>query len=192
MRISANAAIGQRRYREARRYGEVLLRRGVDEHDDILVTEGHYLMGVTSFWLGEIDASRHHLEAALDSHRPANTAVHLEQFGQDPHAVCLCRLALTRYQQGADAVAEALLDESFAVAAATGHGYTDVYVRAFAAWLLADSGRARAAHHIVCGMVTGDVTNVLDPLAERCSAGGRRSPTAMRTPPSDSSTRPTG
>ena len=171
LRISANAAIGRREYREARRYGQILLRRGLDERDGVLVTEGHYLKGVTSFWLGEIDASRHHLEAALASHRTANTAVHLEQFGQDPHAVCLCRLALTRFQQGADIVADELLDDAFAAAATTGHGYTDIYVRMFAAWLFADSGRPRAAKRVVDGIASGEVPNTMDPIARGLFGG---------------------
>ena len=86
-------------------------------------------------------------------------------------AVCFCRLALTRYQQAADAVADELLDEAFTVAAATGHGYTDIYVRMFAAWLLADSGRAPAANRVIAGIASGDVTNTMDPIARKLFGG---------------------
>ncbi len=73
---------------------------GREASDDLLLTEGHYLIGVTSFWLGELDRSRRHLDKALTRYRGEHTSTHLEQFGQDPLAVCRCRLALLHQHLG--------------------------------------------------------------------------------------------
>jgi DNA-binding SARP family transcriptional activator/tetratricopeptide (TPR) repeat protein len=171
LRISANAAIARRAYLQAHRFGELVLARGEHERNDILLTEGHYLIGVTSFWLGAMEASGQHLTAALASNRPEHTPVHLEQFGQDPRAVCLCRLALSRYHLGDAVVAGRLLEQALEAAASTGHVYTDMYVRMFGAWLLADAGRTREALDLARGMADGAEESTLHPIARTLFGG---------------------
>jgi len=149
LRLWANAAIGRRDYPKARRLGETLLRRGCDEHDRVLITEGHYLIGVTSFWLGDLDVSRRSLEDALASHQPRHTPVHLERFGQDPRTVCLVRLALTSFHLGDETTAAERCAEALEASAGVGHEYTDVYVRMFAAWYLVEAGREDEAAQLV-------------------------------------------
>ena len=109
------------------------------------MTEGHYLIGVTSFWLGDLRTSRRSLEAALAHYDPRQTAAHLERFGQDPRAVCLVRLALTSFELGDDAAAAACCRAGLDAVSELGHDYTSVYVRTFAAWYHAERGDADQA-----------------------------------------------
>jgi DNA-binding SARP family transcriptional activator/tetratricopeptide (TPR) repeat protein len=171
LRLSANAAIVQRDFHQARAFGHTLLSRGLDDGDAIVITEGHYLVGVTSFWLGELETSRHHLEAALASTRPSHTPVHLERFGQDPRSVCLVRLALTRFHLGDVADADRTCASVLDAAAETDHLFTEVYVRSFAAWYLAESGDAERAASVVDGMPTGAITNSIAPVTRALYAG---------------------
>jgi DNA-binding SARP family transcriptional activator len=152
LRLSANAAIVRRDFHRARAFGHSLLTRGLADHDAILVTEGNYMVGVTSFWLGELEASRRHLEEALASNRLVHTPVHLERFGQDPRAVCLVRLAMTQFHLGDDADAVRRCDAALATVAETGHVFTDVYVRTYVAWYLAEAGSAEQAAIVVAEM----------------------------------------
>jgi len=170
LRISANAAIGRREYVTARRFGETLLQRGLDERDVVLITEGHYLIGVTSFWLGDLHTSRRSLQLALESHQARHIAVHLERFGQDPRAVCLVRLGLTSFQLADEATAAESCARALERAAELGHEYTDVYVRMFAAWYLSDSGQADAAADVVNGM-PATTQNPVAPIARAQFSG---------------------
>ena len=163
LRISANAAIERRDYPRARRLGATLLQRGRQERDEILVTEGHYLIGVTSFWLGDLRTSRRSLEAALAHYDPRQTAVHLERFGQDPRAVCLVRLALTSFELGDDAGAAACCRAGLDAVSELGHDYTSVYVRTFAAWYHAERGDADQAAQIIAAAPR--TTNSTEPIA---------------------------
>jgi hypothetical protein len=149
LRIKANAAIERRDYPRAQRIGEALLQRGDERGDSVLITEGHYLMGVTSFWLGDLHLSRRHLDDALCAHRIRNTPVHLSRFGQDPRAVCLVRLALTSFHLGDEAAAAQGCAAALEASAELSHDYTDFYVRTFAAWYLTEAGRADEAGKLV-------------------------------------------
>ena len=170
LRLSANAAIVRRDFHRARDLGRELLDRGEHDDDSILVTEGHYLIGVTSFWLGELALSRHHLEQALTSNRPEHTPVHLRRFAQDPRAVCLSRLALTNFHLGDETRAARLGEAALAAAADTGHVYTGIYVRTFVAWRLVDSGDAERAVSLVDGMPPDRVNNLV-PIAQATFTG---------------------
>ena len=55
--------------------------------DPLLLTEGHYLLGVSTFWQGALELSRQHLRQALTIYSPGRAAQHLALFGQDPKAV---------------------------------------------------------------------------------------------------------
>jgi DNA-binding SARP family transcriptional activator/tetratricopeptide (TPR) repeat protein len=161
LRLSANAANSRRDFHEARGQGVTLLERGEREQNPVLITEGRYLLGVTSFWLGEIDASRHHLDAALASNRPEHTPLHLEHFGQDPRVVCLIRLALTLFHLGRDTDAAPLFEQGLATATAGGHPYTEVYARMFGAWYLTESGSPERAALLVNEVAPASATHTM-------------------------------
>ena len=94
LRLSANAAIGRRDYPRARRSGQVLLQRGLDERDPVLTTKGHYLLGVTSFWPRRpAGIAPPPPDRPWHPHEPRHTRwLTSEHFGQDPQAVRLVRL----------------------------------------------------------------------------------------------------
>lgn len=101
--------------------------------DPIALVEGHYLIGVSDFWRGNLDASRAHLETAIQAYRPELRREHVKRFGQDPKAVCLSRLALTRLWQGNGAAATDLALEAVDYAETLDHPPTLAYTTLFGA-----------------------------------------------------------
>ncbi|MEO5900536.1 MAG: AAA family ATPase, partial [Ilumatobacteraceae bacterium] len=134
LRLAANSAIVRRRFDEAAGIGADLLAQGETSDDGILLTEGHYLLGVTAFWLGDFARSAEHLERSLAAYDANRLEVHLQRFGQDPWSICLVRLAMTTTQLGRIHDAERLRADALRHAADVGHDYTTQYVRVFAAW----------------------------------------------------------
>ena len=82
------------RFKEARSLGIQILSLAEEQADPILHVEGHYVLGVSSFWLGDFTASRKHLEEAIQSYDPHQSHIHISLYSQDPLVICLCRLAL--------------------------------------------------------------------------------------------------
>lgn len=119
------AAVTSCQFDRAQHFGRELLTL---EHDPLAVTEGHYLSGVTAFWRGRLDESEHHLRAAIDSYRPDLGPVHRLYYAQDPMAVCLVRLAITRLWRGDLDEARRLADEARSFAMSLGHPMTLGYV----------------------------------------------------------------
>ena len=152
LRLTANAAIVRRDYPEAHRLGEVLLARGEAADDVVQRTEGHYVCGVSSFWMGRYDQSRDELQRSLEVYDPKRAVEHLEWFGQDPKSVCLVRLGITQWHLGEIDAARALCDEAVEYARGLGHPGNEGYVRVFAAWAAAEGGFAERAGEIVGGV----------------------------------------
>jgi tetratricopeptide (TPR) repeat protein len=97
--------------------------------DDVMVAvEGHYLLGVTHSWRGDHALAEEHLRAAIERYDPARGADHVVHFAQDPRAICLVRLSLTRLWRGDVAGAEHLMAQAVAHAEAIDHPWTQVYV----------------------------------------------------------------
>ena len=86
--------------------GELLATAG---NDVVTLVEGHYLLGVSEFWRGDLASSQRHLGDALQLYSREHTSEHLARFGQDPGAVCLVRLGQTRLWQGHPDEARVLL-----------------------------------------------------------------------------------
>jgi DNA-binding SARP family transcriptional activator len=133
LRLTANTTLARLRFREADDIGRKLLDLAGD--DDVVRTEGHYVRGVCRFWLGDLVAAEHHLAAALAAFRPEHALRHLRDFAQDTHAICLVRAGLTAWHLGNEDRARALRCEAIEAAEATGHAYTQAYVRCFGAWM---------------------------------------------------------
>jgi hypothetical protein len=129
------AAVVSCRFDEAERLGR-LLTTTVD--DQVARTEGHYLLGVAAFWRGDLDGSARELETSLRLYDPQRGEVHQTRFAQDPHPVCLVRLALTRFWQGDEAAANSLADRALAWCARSGHRHTTAYVLAYVGMLAAE------------------------------------------------------
>lgn len=103
------------------------------EDDVIARTEGHYLYGVSSFWRGDLESAEQHLSAAISSYDPGHGPMHRKYFAQDPEAVCLIRLALTRLWRGDVGAARRLARRAQTLAASLDHPLTCGYVRLYEA-----------------------------------------------------------
>jgi DNA-binding SARP family transcriptional activator/predicted ATPase len=115
--------------------GRRILELAESEGDPLLVVEGHYVLGVTTFWRGELAASREHLEQAIARYRPEDHRAHVSLFAQDPKVVCLCRLAFTLWYLGRPGDSARATEESLALGEALGHPYSLAYALGWAAWL---------------------------------------------------------
>jgi predicted ATPase len=71
-----------------------LLQRGEDGADVVITVMGHRLSGLTYFYLGELLASRAHLEQALARFDPAHRAFYMSFTVQDPLVPLLTYLSL--------------------------------------------------------------------------------------------------
>ncbi len=100
IRALAITAIVQGDLQLALDWGQQLLALTEDNHDPILAVEAHYVMGVTTFWLGDFKASHHHLEQAIERYRPECQQQHLTLYAQAPNIICLSRLAFTLWCLG--------------------------------------------------------------------------------------------
>ena len=90
--------VGQ--FERSRQLGDEILALYESDGDHLLLVEGHYVLGVSYFWLGDFPPSRHHLGLVLEKYDPAERALHLANYAQDPYAICLCRLAWTELYLG--------------------------------------------------------------------------------------------
>jgi hypothetical protein len=118
---------------DASEYGTALLAAGESEDDPMLIVEGQYVLGVSSFWAGEFEASRRQLEDAIVRYDPDHSEAHIALYSQDPKVICLSRLAWCLSFLGyAEQAAEAR-DASVSLAEELGHPFSRCYANAFAA-----------------------------------------------------------
>ncbi|MBW3575397.1 MAG: AAA family ATPase [Actinobacteria bacterium] len=122
------AAVTSCQFGRAAPFGAELL---AIEDDPIARTEGHYLLGVTAFWRGALESAEHHLRAAVSSYRPDLGPTHRLYYAQDPKAVCLVRLAVTRLWRGDAEEARELAEEARSFALSLDHPMTLRYVLLF-------------------------------------------------------------
>jgi predicted ATPase len=125
--------------------GEQLLELGEREDDPMVRVEGNYVLGVTSFWLGEFAASRDQLERAIADYAPETAPAHIALYSQDPRIVCLSRLAYTLRYLGETDRAVAKAREAVRLADELEHPFSLGYAVNFAAWLAIDLGDERTA-----------------------------------------------
>jgi predicted ATPase/class 3 adenylate cyclase len=110
------------------------------EVDPILLVEAHYVMGVSSFWLGELARSRFHLEQALAHYDSTQHSVHVALYSQDPRVICLVRLGHLLWYLGYPDLAAAEVEEALALAGKLGHPFSRGYALIFSGLLANDCG----------------------------------------------------
>lgn len=125
------------RFDRAAIHGEALVSMS---DDPIAVIEGHYVLGVTGFWRGDMARSRHHLHAAVDSYVPEHGDAHRTYFSQDPYAVCSARLGVTLIWSGDTEQGWERLDEAHAFATSLGHPRTLAYALLYLSFAAAELG----------------------------------------------------
>lgn len=124
LRGLALAAVSDCRFEQAVELGDALCQL----EDPVARVEGDYVSGVTRFWQGRFEAAERHLLRSIAAYDPGAAAAHLLLYGQDPKAVCLCRLAYLRVIQGRAIEADAVLADAVALSADLDHGLTQWYV----------------------------------------------------------------
>ena len=142
LRGLALASLAEAELAAAYGFGVRLHELAETEGDPILLVEAHYVLGVSSFWLGELARSRLHLEKALASYDPAQHGVHVALYSQDPRVICLVRLGLVLWYLGYPDQAAEETREALARADQLGHPYSRAYVLAYDGWLANDRGDA--------------------------------------------------
>ena len=130
------------RFDRSTSFGEALLEEGGDV---IAVTEGHYLIGVSAFWTGDLGRSEEHLRAALAAYRAEHASEHMTRFAQDPKAVCLVRLAWTMLWRGDREDALALVADAKRHTLALEHPSSLAYVFLYSALIGVDVGDVDSA-----------------------------------------------
>jgi predicted ATPase/class 3 adenylate cyclase len=146
LRALALAFVFRGRIPEAHDLGEQLLSAAQRDPAPMLLVEAHYLLGVTSFWLGEFARARVHLDQALASYDPARYRTHSIWYAWDPGVVCYVRSGLVLWFLGYPDQARQKTREGLALAETLSHPLTLAYALNFAAWLASYLGDVEATH----------------------------------------------
>ncbi|MEX2586773.1 MAG: AAA family ATPase [Actinomycetota bacterium] len=135
--------------RSSRFADQLLMQEGADPTAG---PEGHYLMGVSAFWRGDLPTSSEHLGRAIESFRTEHASDHLLRYGQNPKAVCLVRLAMTNLWMGKPDAARRLVAEALDYSRELDHPTTEGYVRLYAGLLAAEREEPdELARHLSAG-----------------------------------------
>lgn len=135
IRALAITAIVQGDLRLALELGQQLLALTEAGQDCILAVEAHYVMGVTTFWLGDFNASHYHLERAIKRYRPECQQQHLTLYAQDPNVICLSRLAFTLWYLGYSEESTQVSRHAVTEARKLSHPFTLAYALTWTAML---------------------------------------------------------
>jgi DNA-binding SARP family transcriptional activator len=118
---------------DARDAGIALLAAGERDEDPVLIVEGEYVLGVTSFWEGRFQEARRHLAAAIARYSSARRETHMTLYSQDPKVVCLSRLAWTLWLLGDADQAAAARDAAISLADELDHPFSRCYASLYGA-----------------------------------------------------------
>lgn len=138
LRAHAIASLTTGNSRRAETLGHELLALHASEGDPVARVEGHYVLGVSYFWMGRFTESRSRLEESIDCFDARHRETHLSLYAQDPKAVCLCRLSWTLSFLGWPEQSVARLDQALALARELQHPHTAAYVYCFGAMIRMD------------------------------------------------------
>jgi class 3 adenylate cyclase len=118
---------------DAREHGVALLAAAMRDEDPLLTVEGNYVLGMTSFWVGEFSESRRYLNEAIARYSPEHHETHIALYSQDPKVICLCRLGWTLWYLGYPKKAMAARDDAVALGEELGHPFSLCYAYEIAA-----------------------------------------------------------
>ena len=138
LRGLALTSLGRNEIDKAYELGEELLALAETQRDAFFMVEGHYVLGVTSFWRGEFEASRRHLQESIALYSPDHHRDHVNLFAQDPKVICLTRLGYTLWHLGYPDQAIAAGEEGLALAEDLGHPLSVSYALNFMMMLTTD------------------------------------------------------
>lgn len=110
---------------------EQLLRMGEAAGDVGLLLEGHFTLGNTLFWRGELQDARQHLEKALELYDSELHRSHALIYGQDPGVICHCYLGYTLWHLGLPDAAMASVRQALALSHETGHPFSTGWALGF-------------------------------------------------------------
>jgi hypothetical protein len=135
LRSLAMTAFSASDFERSRTFAARLRERAERDADGVLLVESDYVLGISAFWSGELEAARRHFEAAVERYRPRHRAAHLVRYGMDPRVVCLSRLANTLWFLGRPRAAAGARDAALGLAEENEHPATTATARVFAALL---------------------------------------------------------
>ena len=135
LRSVAVAAYARSDFDRSRRFARLLRARGERGGDDVMLVESDYVLGISAFWDGRLDAARRHFEAALDRYASDRRAAHLVHYGLDPGVVCMSRLGNTLWFLWHPAEAVRARDAALQLADEIDHPATGSTARWFAIML---------------------------------------------------------
>jgi len=151
----------------ARELGRELLELGEREQEPMVRVEGNYVLGVTSFWLGEFASARDQLERAVVEYVPHRAHSHLALYSQDPRIVCMSRLAYVLNYLGDPDQAQEKAREALRLADELEHPFSLAYALTFTAWLaidLGDESRARERAERMAALAEEQRLGFLQPM----------------------------
>jgi predicted ATPase/DNA-binding SARP family transcriptional activator len=122
-------------YHTARELAEQLLMIAQTAEEPDLLLEAHQALGTTLFYLGELNASRSHLEEALKIYQPQQHHLHAWRYGQDPGVACLSYMALSRLWLGQSDQAKKRCREALRLAKKVAHPFSMALAQNFASIL---------------------------------------------------------
>lgn len=128
LRTLAIAHIQHTEFEKALDIGNQLLVRAEQEQDNMLVVEGHYVLGVTLSWQGAFRKACWHFKQAIDRYNPALAHAHIALYSQDPKAVCLIRQAWALACLGYPDQARQASQDAQAYALELSHPFTRAYI----------------------------------------------------------------
>ena len=155
LRSLAISSLSRDEFEVAWRYGEQLRGRGESDGDDALLVEGEYVLGISAFWQGELDAARRHFEKAVAGYRPNRRSSHLLRYWLDPQVVSLSRLGNTWWFLGDPVAACKARDDALALATDIGHEPTRRTALVFATILALDMGDAEHVRRYAAELYAG-------------------------------------
>ena len=117
----------------ARQLGEDLLGLAAQRDETPLSVIGHYTLGATSYFLGELLSARRHLEAGIAGYTPAQRSSPLFRAGQDPGVGCHSVAARTLWALGYPDQALARVHDGLALATELAHPFSSAFALTVAA-----------------------------------------------------------
>ena len=112
--------------------GEDLLGLAAQRDETPLSVIGHYTLGATFFYLGELLSARYHLEEGIARYTPAQRSSPLFRAGQDPGVTCHLYAAWTLWLLGYPDQALARTHDALALATELTHPFSSAFALTFA------------------------------------------------------------